>query len=119
MAQKCAKRDGESKEKLRLRWLWASEAKWRRRTDDARGAWTEQICGRRCPVWACFSNEKMYRVTSQSCKNLLLTLLRQSQQVVGRRCGSLLPKQDDRTSQIQVNGRFLVSTILTGHPVVQ
>ena len=39
-------------------------------------------------------------------RNLLLTLFQQFQQLVGRYCSCLLPRQDDGTSQIQVNGRF-------------
>ena len=48
----------------------------------------------------------MYRVTHLRGKNLLLTWFRHFWQLVGRYCSYLLLRQDDGTSQIQVNRRF-------------
>ena len=41
--------------------------------------------------------------------DLVLTVL----EAIDRYCSSLLPRQDDRTSQIQVNGRFLPTRWVT------
>ena len=46
-------------------------------------------------------------------KNLPLTLFQQFWELMGRYCSSLLPRQDGRTSQIQINGRFLPSRCVT------
>ena len=45
--------------------------------------------------------------------NLLLTYFRQSWQLVGRYCSYLLPRQIDRTFQIQVNLRLLPCRTVT------
>ena len=47
-----------------------------------------------------------YRVTIHNGKNLQLTKFRQFQQLLGY-CSYQLPRQDDGTYQIQVNGRYL------------
>ena len=58
-------------------------------------------------------NKALCRVTILDRKILLLIAFRQSWQLVGRYCSHLVPKQDDRTSQIQVNVRLSPSRMVT------
>ena len=47
------------------------------------------------------------KVSKWNGKNLPLTLFQQFLQLMGRYCSYLIPRQDDGTSQITVNGRFI------------
>ena len=58
------------------------------------------------------SNAK-YRVAQVDVENLELTLFRHFWQLLGRYSSYLLPRQDGRTSQIQLNWRFSTSTWAT------
>ena len=55
----------------------------------------------------------MYRVAQVDMENLQLTKFRPFWQLLGRYCSYLLPRQDDGTFQIQVNGRLLPTRMVT------